>query len=176
MIKFPTRSATAYTGVSLACVTFFSVVIWPWFVRRRHLSDDEESSQQQQPSHPLEVVASRGREKKKKKRKTRGQTQVSSSSPGPREGAVPVWATHEVVRLSNAHASFEVLVDRREQRRCVVTLAKEAEPYSYLRCDANASQGLGAASFFFRGRQGQRLHMGHRPRRLQWSQRNSPSS
>jgi len=50
--------------------------------------------------------------------------------------AVPVWATHEAVRLTCQGMQLEVLVDRRDQKRRVVSLARAGEPYHRLRLDA----------------------------------------
>jgi hypothetical protein len=50
--------------------------------------------------------------------------------------AVPVWATHEAVRLTCRGVELVVLVDRRDQKRRVVSLARAGEPYHRLRLDA----------------------------------------
>jgi len=60
--------------------------------------------------------------------------------------AVPVWATHEAVRLTCQGVKLEVLVDRRDQKRRIVSLARAGEPYHRLRLDARRGS---VASLFF---------------------------
>jgi hypothetical protein len=59
------------------------------------------------------------------------------------KASIPVWVTHEVIRLTSEQADFTVIIERRpDPKKIIVAIARESAPYDRLKVDATKGGSL----------------------------------